>query len=338
MRDFIPLLVALLSGLVSLLATLVAVRNARSVERLRAQLSIKAADRAARRDYESDALKRLYTEFEPIRFQLVEATESAAAFTEELARWSRNERPAGSLPRGTYLRLATIYNLLLPTVCFRILRRRLTLIDLELSPPIHRQYLLAKEVYLLFTRDAEIARIAGLIYTPYVENWLEKREENPHCYRRQGFAPGRLDNALDQLIGPLGERERLLSFGEFEEKMRPFTENSRAGRPGDYSSPLGAAADLFDDFGADSRPVLWRILLAQHFLYRMLLRVSRERDSGALDLSALLLRHEDGDVTDVLDIGQSSATLGPVDSARQYVLRYVLPHIEGPGKTTGRVV
>ena|ERR1700730_9033400 len=325
MKDWIPMLVASLSGLLSFLATLVAVRSARSIEKLKAQLSSEEADRAARRDYEYEALKRLYAEFEPMRFQLVEASESAVSFTEALARRLRQDEIPGSFPGGTYQRLAIIYNLLLPAACFRILGRRLTLIDLELSPPIHLQYLIAKEVYLSFARDAEIARIAGLVYTPYVQDWRQKRETNPHRYRRQGFALGRLDNALDQLIGTLGERERLLSFGEFEAKIGVISERTRAEHSVDHSSPLGAAVDLFAEFDIDKRPVLWRVLLVQYFLYRMLLTVSREPDSSVVDLHLLL---RDAADLDVLDIGQSSAKLAPVDSARQYVLRQVLPQIE----------
>jgi hypothetical protein len=324
MKGSIPILIALLSGLFSLLATLVAIRNARSVENLKAQLSNEAAERAARRDYEYEALKRLYAEVEPIRFQLVEASESAASFIEGLARRSTKKEIPGSLPDGNYLSLATIYTLLLPAACFRILSRQVTLVDLQLSPPIHLQYLIAKHCYLAFTHDAMIARIAGLLYTPYSEGWQTLRETDPHTFRRQGFALGRLDNALDELIHPLGDRVRLLSFGEWEAKMYASRKDPD-GRFAHYNSALGAAVDLFADFDINSRPVLWRILVVQYILYRMLLSVYREEQPGMVDLQEHL-RPAEG--MELLDIGESSATLGPVDSAREYAWRHILPLIE----------
>lgn len=298
------------------------------MERLKAQLSRETEDRAARRDYEYEALKRLYAEFEPVRFQLIEASEGAISFTENLARRARHEAVSGSLPAGTYQRLAIIYNLLLPAACFRILRRRLTLIDLELSPSIHLQYLLAKEAYLSFSLDAEIAGTAGLVYTPYVQDWRTKRQEDPHRYRRQGFAPGRLDNALDQLIGPHGDRERLLSFGEFEEKMRLLTEKAGAetAETEYYRSALGAAADLFGDFQIDTRPILWRIVVLQYLLYRLLVTVSRARESDVPDLRSAFVNLV-GDMT-AFDVGKSAAKLGPVETAREYASRHLLSRIE----------
>jgi hypothetical protein len=313
--------VALVSGVVSVLAALIAVLSARSVERLKAKLS----SEAARRDYEYDALKRLYTEFEPVRFQLIEASDNAISLIENLVWRTTHANIAGSVPGGSYFRLAMVYHLLLPAACFRILGRRLTLTDLELSRPIHLQYLIAKEVYLSFSRDAEIAGVAGLAYTPYVHDWWQKRQDNPHRYRRQGLPRGRLDNALDQLIISEGNHERPLSFGEFEEKMRLHAESTGNEEPEHFSSALGAAADFFDDFQIDGRPVLWRLLVVQYLLYSLLLKLSRDRNLTVPNLRVVL---DAGGGLDVLDIGASEATLGPAETARKYARDLVLPALE----------
>src|ERR1700745_3527460 len=113
MKDVIPIIVALVSGVVSIAAAVIATLNARSVERLRTRLSSEAGAEAARRDYEYDALKRLYAEFEPVRFQLIEASENAIRFIESLAKRAKSVEVDGSVPGGTYLRGATIYHLLL---------------------------------------------------------------------------------------------------------------------------------------------------------------------------------------------------------------------------------
>jgi hypothetical protein len=53
-----------------------------------------SAERNARRDYEYDARKRLYSEIEPLLFQLFEALEESHYRVRSLARTSRN----GNLP------------------------------------------------------------------------------------------------------------------------------------------------------------------------------------------------------------------------------------------------
>lgn len=268
--------VALIAAGTSLLASLYQVvqgqRNQREVEILKDRLTEGQADRDARRDYEYHALRRLYDEYEPLRFQLFQAAESAKHHIEELAEQerTRQEGREGTLPGGKYLELSTIYHLLLPAAVYRIICRNLTLVDLRLDTQIEIQYLLAKKAFLTLTDDARIAKAAGLDYTPYLEGWREKRIGNPQKYRRQGLPLGRLDNtvaALTQPLSPTSEHERVISFGEFEELLG-------AVQVDDVRSPLGAARDLFRDFHPERRPVLWRILLVQYFLYKSIMQLA----------------------------------------------------------------
>jgi hypothetical protein len=57
-----------------------------------------------------------------------------------------------------------------------------------------------------------------------------------------------------------GEEETLTTFGEFEPLLRDLD-------PADLRSGPGAARDLFADFDPATRPVLWRVLVVQVFLY-----------------------------------------------------------------------
>lgn len=159
----VKVLVALITGVVSLVVTLFNIyfgqRNQRSLERLKANLSKEAeltksqlqkeveflkaqwADRnsadAAKRDYQYDAIKRLYAQVEPMLFQLYEALEEAHYRVRSLTRTSRS----GSLRSdgdnwladdGYYLR-STVYKLILPAAFFRLLQRRVTFVDINLD-------------------------------------------------------------------------------------------------------------------------------------------------------------------------------------------------------------
>jgi hypothetical protein len=216
-------------------------------------------------------LKRLYAEYEPLRFQLVESVESAVRTIQDLAEISkeRGSEVEGALPRGNYLRAALVYHLLAPAAYFKILQSRLTLVDLSASKPSYLQYLLAKEACSILTRDRLTAKHFDLQYTPYVAGWRELRQEDPRRYRRQGFAYGRFDNAVCALLVSTSKGgKRVMRFGEFETCTKDIV-------TGDYNSPLGAALDLFDDFSPGTRPVLWRCLLLQFCLHHLFLHAAR---------------------------------------------------------------
>jgi len=262
------IVVSVLSAAFGFLATRA---NQRDVERLKAQFSEEKGEADARRAYTYEALKRLYAEYEPLRFQLVESVESAVRTIQDLAEISkeRNSEVEGTLPRGNYLRAALVYHLLAPAAYFKILQSRLTLVDLSASKPSYLQYLLSKEACSILTRDRFTAKHFGLKYSPYVTGWRELRQEDPGRYRRQGFAYGRFDNAVCALLMHTTEGgKRVMTFGEFET-------GTKAIAPSDYNSPLGAALDLFDEFSPETRPVLWRCLLLQFCLHHLFLHTAR---------------------------------------------------------------
>ncbi len=250
------------------------------------------AERSARRDYEYDARKRLYLEYEPLRFHLLEAATSAREFIRNLAAldMTRGIMDDGSRPRGDYFRTACVYTLTMPAAYFKAIQQRLTLVDLAIDRAAHIQYVLGKEIIQIFARDGEIAENCNLKYTPYVYNWRELRINNPAQYRRQGFAPGRLDNFLLSVLtnnaGPV-----VVAFGEFEAMLSQRSAT-------DFKSAIGAAADLFEEFTPQSRPVLWRILVCQYILYGLLISCIRNTTTSKNDLEALI----DGIDTDVISI------------------------------------
>ena len=255
-------------------------------------LSRKQAENDARRDYQYEARKRLYHEYEPLRFQLLESSENALRHIKDIAAKAHagdlgpNGWPAS---RRHYYLKESIYRLLLPCAVYKLMTKRITLVDLQLDPLIHAQYILAKAVCLSYTHDFALADISKLPYTPYVADWREKREENPKQYRRQGFPIGRLDNALDALIESRGDDSyNIASFGRFEEKFDSVEDS-------DVRSGLGIVRDMFFEFHPDTRPILWRILTVQSLLYDCVLEISDEEHPSGEQVFRTLTALADGE-------------------------------------------
>ena len=137
-------IVAVLSAALGFLFTRA---NQRDLEQLKARLTDDKGESDARRAYTYEALKRLYAQYEPIRFHLVEAVEAAQRTIQDLAEMAnaKTSEREGMHPQGNYLRAARVYHLLAPAAYFKIMQSRLTLVDLGASKPSYLQYLLAKE-------------------------------------------------------------------------------------------------------------------------------------------------------------------------------------------------
>jgi hypothetical protein len=256
-----------------------AARNQRDLEVLKTELTATSAERNARRDYEYEARKRLYQQYEPLRFRLVESSDSAMTQIASLAERARQGdlAPSGWLSRDSYYLKATIYHLLQPCAIYRLMEQRLTLVDLQLDQVLYAHYVLGKAIYTAYTDDFLFAALSGFAYTPYVRDWRERRIENPQVFRRQGFPRGRLDNALDSLIS----QDNVTTFARFEKELETVEEN-------DVSGGLGTAKDVFFEFHPQTRPVLWRILVAQYLLYKCIRDLQRTRPSTSADVARML--------------------------------------------------
>ncbi len=281
MTVLVALITAAVSLALAIFSSWTSLRSQRSLEKLKSELAEQQAEQNARRDYEYEARKRLYHECEPLLFQLIEASETALSHMRGIA--ARVKAVDEPLYSESYYLKTTMYRLLLPCAVLKLFTTRLTLVDLEVDRAIYTQYVLARAIYLSYTDDFRLARLVKrLEYNPYVEGWSEKRKQNPQVYRRQGFPLGRLDNALDALI--IGEEKtgyRFVSFGQFEEMFDALKEE-------DVKSSLGTARDLFFAFHPSTRPVLWRILIAQVLLYRGILEFSRRKEMSSSEILAFI--------------------------------------------------
>lgn len=265
---------SLLVGCTGLVATW---RTAKSLERLKADLAERTAARNARVAYEFDARKRLYLECGPLLFQLSEFAERALGRITGLARTAADgdlEAGRSWLSRG-YYSLSTYYRLMAPLAVGKLLRKRLTNLDLSLDPAIHWQYTLIKQIANSFTDDFDLAgkntavleldESDSIDYDPHHDEAEALRIVDPVKYWQQGIPRGILDNAVDALLTRDGDGdEHVIDFREFEERFNK-----------DAGSAVGASFKridyLFEDFHPRTRPVLWRILIVQAHLYRALL-------------------------------------------------------------------
>lgn len=235
-----------------------------SVEKIKSELEESKSLNTARRDYEYEARKRLYREYEPLLFLFVVTAADALHRIHSLARWSRKEGiredGTGWLEGKTYCLSSTIYYLLAPLAIFKLIQRRQTLMDLQLDPCILSHYTIARCIYISYSDDFDFAKAyPSLDYSPNCLEWERKRNTDPAVYWRQGLPVGRLDSALESMIVQNDECQRIMSFGEFE--MAYFNPIS------DLSAAFETVTDVFAGFHPKTRPVLWRILIAQSYMF-----------------------------------------------------------------------
>lgn len=232
------------------------------------------AERRARRDYEYEARKRIYKDIEPLLFQLIERAEGAGSRISSLARWTKegNLCPDGGWlsDPNDYHALLNMYSLIAPLTVIKLIQQKLTAADLGLVPRINDLYAVARVLYWSFTDHFFIQEITNLPYDPNHAGWAELRKKQPSVYWRQGIPVGKLDKAVEILIEQ--KTGQCISFGSFEAEFK--REKS------EVNESFEIIFDTFRDFHPQTRPILWRILLIQAYLYYTLYVNRDQRDSS----------------------------------------------------------
>jgi hypothetical protein len=259
------LIAALASLVVAIIAHLSSRSNQRSLEQLRDKYAEARAERDAKRDYEYEARQRLYRECGPILFQLAEFSEAAFYRIIGLAETaSRGDLKPGpdSFLRDDYYRFSTLYRLLAPSAALKLLQRRLTLVDLSLDTMIQLQYTLARQAFFAFGGEVDFARLGDhpLRYDPFNLKADSKAHKDPAVYWRQGLPLGVMDGAIEAILSTA--EPRVITYAECEHAYNE--ENTPVHKTFDD------IAFLVEDFHPLTRPVLWRILVAQACIYRVL--------------------------------------------------------------------
>lgn len=294
----VEVVVALIAAGASLVAAGWAVIDARSARAegrqteielkvLESNLAGQEAERDARRDYDYEARKRLYAECEPLLFQLVELAEGGIRHVRGIARSARqgNLQPDGNgwlataeqgegHSRGYYFN-STLYRVVAPLAYVHLLRRALTTVDFTVDPELREQYRITRWLEAAITDDFDLAlQEPPLPYDPNHPDAAGQARNHPAVYLRQGLYMGRRDAAAEALI--VREKDmppRCMSFGEFEDAL-----GSEDRRVQEAFEPV---ADLFLRFHPATRPVLWRVLVAQVHLYDALVRSQMRKLAAA---------------------------------------------------------
>ncbi|MCK1384396.1 hypothetical protein [Bradyrhizobium sp. 21] len=272
---------ALIAGVTSLVVTLLTqffnlfsgprIERLRSeltgqIESTRAELTDINSSRSARRDYEYDARKRLYAEIEPLLFQLFEMAEQSYFRVINLARSARlgalgTDETSWLRADGYYL-ISSMYYMVLPAVIYRLIRNRMTFIDLDLDEQITAKYYLTKIYAFSLTDDFILAQInPRLDYDPNNKDWSNLVAADPARYRRQGLVLGDMEALLDQLIKKDEKGTRAMTFAEFESELSKEQ----------VSEPLSELRKLFLKFNPTTKPVFARMLLIQGCLSNLIL-------------------------------------------------------------------
>jgi hypothetical protein len=316
-------ILAILTSVISLILAIISVvgerRNARELEIFRSELTEAQAERDARRDYEYEARKRLYQEFEPLLFQFMELSENALDRIVGLARTAHQ----GDLDPGrswladdSYYMRSTIYRLMAPLVIAKVMQTRLTLMDLRLDPNIRMQYALIKVLYNSLNEAFTLAEQAPkLEYDPDSKVTNEQRRRAPSKYVRQGLFSMYLDMIVNNMTLQEGNNPpRCMNYGEFEQI---YTDASSSAQPG-----IKQIRYLFQDFHPMLRPVLWRILIAQAHLYRALRNLA-DQSQPAFVLRDLSIPMEDRQVFDWRKpehrVSDQEALVDPFAAAESYL-------------------
>jgi hypothetical protein len=264
------------------------------------------SESAARREYEFEARKRLYEECEPLIFRFSDNASNAYYRVLGLARANRENvlQSTAFLGSFDYYFKSTIYKLFAPLAIYRLMQDKLTFVDLKLDDKIRLQYLIIKQVYLLWTDDFGIARKLSIAYEPNQDDWRELRKNDQAKYWRQGLPMGLLDIVIDLLLKTENNEKHLMTYGEFEIKI----DND------DYTKKQ---LDLFNDilrgFTPVNRPVLWTILVTQAILFQGLLKIQSAEtpkivtDDNWYEKYFLIDKTERGELYVTLDIQSASA-------------------------------
>jgi len=242
----------------------------------------------AKRDYEYEARKRLYTELYPLAYQLQEAARHARHRIMNLALASR----IGALARGPdnwitgrdpYYFTSVIHNLIAPLAVQELITRKLTLLDLSLDHDLQAQHLIAgraaealrSDFTLVDPRYPPIAfGAAGAHYAPPENPPATLPPEAEQRWKwRQGLYSGQISEAVDALLTTDNTTVRAMTYAEFAKALGGAdlrAETDPPGRAGEMKRALGPLIEVFRSFHPACRPITWRILLAQAACHRAL--------------------------------------------------------------------
>jgi len=251
------------------------------LKRLEAELAAAAKQVDARSHYEWEARARLYEEVEPVLFltgEVVEMTFARIANMAAAARGGNLGAGPASWLRGpdNYYLLTTVFRLLRPVACLRMLTEKLTRLDFSLDGRVQAAYVLGKMYRDVLSGPFDLAARAPVRPYRYVapEAGQPYAPADEAVQHMQHLYTDELEAIVETLLVRDAEgRVALKRYGDFRaEMLDPAHETARR---------LAPALLLFRQMSPAGRPVLWRALLACAVLAKLMLDVLAERGAGA---------------------------------------------------------
>lgn len=316
-------LIALITAVASLVVSVVTAavssrfrqRSETELEKLRNELAEEQSERAARRDYVYDARKRLYTEFQPVLFQMTERCSGAMVRIKDMAESARTGRISwpGRLGEGweddPNHMISTSWDLMVPLALFRIGQKKLTGLDMSVDNVTGWQYLLARELYSSWGTGYQLAA-----EKPALHHDDEERET------RQYILSSHLEQIADCLIRP--DEQRQLSCIRFSEFSSAFSKDDDP----DFTDALSHITLPLTNFHPQGKPVLWRLLLVQAHLHAAIIKtfatVADDRPQRIHPVDALTPDEWDEfDWRSDDSLSREEAVVIPFEAARSFLTR-----------------
>jgi hypothetical protein len=248
---------ALVTGIVSLLLKK---RMDAEVERLKADLAHANKVLGARVDYEYEALKRLYSTVEPVLFAAHIAATSVSSrllgMVDRIREGYLDPKKSKSWMKDKYYQRSTAYRLFLPMAHYRSLSRRISQLDLTLSPLLGRKFMVLAIFEDILVAHFDLARIEGHAcpYDPYAEVSDKERQAHPEKYAFQGLVRGEVEWLISTMMSADGAAQAPLEWFKFDRALQD--------KESELSQAYAPVGELFLDFYPATRPIIWRALIA----------------------------------------------------------------------------
>lgn len=265
----------------------------------------------------TDAMKRIFSLAKNCRMADIKQDRSGY-----LAPDPRDKR------HGRYLN-DTMYYLLAPIVNVRILLGQMERIHTPDNNDIRFRYLVMKVLYDTFTEAPSLANSdPKLEYAPD----RQKINENPAKFYHQGIYPRTLDIIVDELpedgLREDGLREdgsviSIFTFGvKYGDAWRKPLPKKGESRRLDVNEALRRFSTILHHFHPRKKPVFWRVLLAQLFLYKIFEKIGKGTNEEITNLTKnvgtfLESLKTDTEIRDKIEWRQPSE-VGPIEGMEVY--------------------
>ena len=277
MENFLDI-AAILSAIIAIMVSgIISYRSTKSLKKVQSELDVQKNIFENKTNYEYDARRKLYENCFPTLFNFISVSEAALFKIRDIV----YHIGSGDLiipgkrfgDEGyNYFKSNTLYKLMAPSACFKILREKITSYDLELDQKLRVQYELGRHLFNSWAGDRDFATI---MESEYIRN------DDDEFKHREGIRVSELEILCEFFIIRNNGDVRLKRYDEFNEEYK----NWKNGIPNSKNTTipeneLNILESLFHNFTIESKPIFWRILVDQARMYlALVLHLEKELEN-----------------------------------------------------------